>query len=182
MVFLVELGHNSQQLLYCTLEMGETSGWDATQPSPGQTSARGRPWATHRCKELKKQVARCVRVFPYALLQTWCCSPCPDLGSHAVGSRFLWLSQRSEPVPAWLLGLVRLWVKAFAAADAAPAQTAPRNTFCPPKISCGERDAPMMVPTSTLVWVDATGLGLQPHGDAGAGGCNILQGSHTPQG
>lgn len=63
-----ELGRNSQQLLYRPEETGESWGWDTAWPSPGQTSARGRPWATHECKELKKQIARCKWVFPLLVL------------------------------------------------------------------------------------------------------------------
>lgn len=63
-----KLGCNSQQLLYHPQEMGETWGRDAAWLSPGQTSATGRPWATHKCEELKKQTACCVRVFPLRVL------------------------------------------------------------------------------------------------------------------
>lgn len=52
-----ELGCDSQQLLYHPQEMGETWGWGAAWLSPGQSSARGRPWATHKHKEFKKQMA-----------------------------------------------------------------------------------------------------------------------------
>lgn len=44
-------------------------GWCPAAPRPDL--GKGRPWVTHECEELKKQIARCVQVFPLLVLRSW---------------------------------------------------------------------------------------------------------------
>lgn len=112
----------------------------------------------------------------------------PNSGSHAAGSQFFWLSQRTEWVPAWLLGLIPqyrpnfLLVKAFGVADTAPPQTAPHEPLCTPEIPYVEWDALVTAPRFVLAWVDVPGLGFHLSWDAATRGCSLLCDSSTLHG
>jgi len=141
-IFLIKLGHDSQQWLCHSRDLGETWGQGAARPSPGQTSAGARPWATHKHKGLGKQTARCLWVFPLLVLcsRSGACRAVPDAptreavplaaGGHSGSLPGCW---GSAALPRCCPAARRLRVKPFAAADTALPQTAPATLSAPQK-------------------------------------------------